>query len=88
MILSLDAVTDEFDGYLVGCLFHWKQCLRRYLLSLGIDLVADIEAIQLRHKEPLRRDMSDRHKDALKSLFKIPPEFYLFVMPPKPVYVL
>ena len=51
------------------------------------DFVADIEAIRLRHKEPLRKDMSDRHKDALKSLFKIPPEFYLFVMPPKPVYV-
>jgi len=52
------------------------------------DFVSDIEAIRLHHKEqPLRKDMSDRHKDALKSLFKILPEFYTFIMPPKPAYV-
>lgn len=34
----INAVTDQFPTVnVVGCLFHWKQALRRQMLKLGID---------------------------------------------------
>ena len=41
--------------------------------------VADIEAHRLQQKRGLDDNFVDRHKDAVASLFQIPPAFYTFV---------
>jgi hypothetical protein len=38
----INAVTQQFpNAKIVGCLFHWKQALRRYLIRYALIIIID-----------------------------------------------